>query len=75
VTGGFPHRSDRISAGLQWTGIFAYALTAFGMCHDGTSAGEFVWLLVVGAVLLPFLALADWIARGKPQVDADVRRD
>lgn len=74
MAGTFPRRPvDWATAGrLRWAGIYVYALVSYGMCHDGTSAGEFGFLLVLGAVLLPFLVLADWIARGAPQVDADV---
>lgn len=76
MSGRFPRRvRDRAGAHLlQWVGIWGYALAAYGMCHDGTSADEFGFLLVFGAVLLPFLMLADWIARGAPQIDADRER-
>jgi hypothetical protein len=74
MTDEFPRRRcDRATAGgLRWVAIWCYALTSYGLCHDGTSPGEFGLLLVLGAILLPFLVLADWIARGAPQVDADV---
>lgn len=49
----------------------AYVLLAFGLCHDGTSAGDFAGLLTVGAVFVVFSSALGWILRGPGQVDRE----
>jgi hypothetical protein len=55
--------TDFAITGMRWTMVAVYALIAWQVCHDGTSAGDAVGLAVVGSVVISAVVFADWINR------------
>lgn len=49
----------------RWAVVAAFAFGAFLASLGGITAGEFVSLAVVGACLIVYILLADWIAGGR----------
>lgn len=64
-------RAVAYAAVLRWTSTIGYAMFAWSLCHDGTSAGDFTALLVVGSVVVISALTVGWIFEGPGQVDRE----
>lgn len=46
---------------VRWWIVCLYAVMGWTLCHDGTSSGDFVAMVTVGAIALIAIFSAGWV--------------